>query len=475
MYFKAQSSFILFEKLISSRPELLEGERHQEVIDFILRRATWPAFHHSNCAIPLLQRLSAHDIPTDGHDYFTPTKIHRTQVGIIGAGPAGLILAALLYERGIDSIILERHCQSYVESNIRAGVLEQSTIDLLDNIDTSTNVFRKGFFQRDILLQFDGERMTLPLAEMTEGKGITIYGQHYLLQDLIRNRLKHRQRLWFEIEDIRIEQSDSNPCIHFRRADQSTWEEIHCDFIGGCDGANSDCCRASIPDTLLQKIERIHPFSWLSLLVEAPPEETKLLYGNHSQHGFALRSFRSQTQTRYHLQVSSEDTFADWPDERIWQELCLRLKLANQPSWTINQGPIVQRAIFPIRNVVHSPMQYKRLYLLGDAAHIFPPAGAKGLNVAAHDATNLAEALIDFYEKDSHEKLHHYTETCLKYVWKTQQFTTYMTFLLHNMTMNEDELSSNKLQFDVQLQKIQRRMFQESYALQLHLAQMIAH
>lgn len=469
---------ILFEKLISSRPELLEGQRRQQVIDFILHRATWPAFHHSNCVIPLLQRLSSNDIPhqlTNGHDHPSSMKIHRTQVGIIGAGPAGLILAALLYEHGIDSIIIERHCRTYVESNIRAGVLEQSTIDLLDNIDTSTHLFRKGCFQRDILLQFDGEQMTLPLAEMTDGKGITIYGQHYLLQDLIRNRLHHRQRLWFEIEEVHIEQVDSNPRIRFRRHDQLEWEEIHCDFIGGCDGANSDCCRSSIPNNLLQKIERIHPFSWLSLLVESPPEETKLLYSNHSKHGFALRSFRSLTHTRYHLQVSSEDTFADWPDERIWRELSLRLKPANQPSWTINQGPIVQRAIFPIRNIVHSPMQYKRLYLLGDAAHIFPPTGAKGLNVAARDATIFAEALIDFYENNSHEKLDHFTDICLNYVWKIQEFTTYMTFLLHNMTMNNEDLQSDKLQFDVQIQKIQRQMFQESHALQLHLAQMIAH
>ena len=480
--FREEVSMVLFDQLISTRPELLDGDRRQQAIDFIVRRAAWPSLNHGDWIVPLLQRLSSNSIPpqlTNGCDHSIPLKIHHTQVAIIGAGPAGLILAGLLYERGIDSIIIERHCQSYVQSNIRAGVLEQFTTDLLDNIGTATNLLREGIIQRYISLQFDGEQTLLPITEITHGKMLTVYGQHLLLQDLIKKRLNNGQRLWFEIDDVRIEhldeQIDSKVSICFRRHDQSEWEKISCDFIGGCDGANSDCCRAVIPADLLRKVERIRPFSWLSLLVEVPPNALELLYSNHSKYGFALRSFRSKNYTRYHLQVSSEETLADWPDERIWKQLSLRLAPANQPSWSINRGPIVQRALFPIRNVVYSPIQYKRLYLLGDAAHIFPPTGAKGLNVAAYDATILAEALIDFYENDSQEKLLQYTDTCLKYVWKIQQFTSDMTILTHHLTMNEEELNSDRLQFDIELQKVQRRMFQESPALQSHLAQMIAH
>jgi p-hydroxybenzoate 3-monooxygenase len=244
---------------------------------------------------------------------------------------------------------------------------------------------------------------------------------------------------------------------------------VNCDFICGCDGATSECRRKSIPSSLIESIEKVYPFCWLSILVEAPPSGTELVYSNHSRYGLAIHSFRSPSEVRFHLQVSSEDTLDDWPDERIWKELNLRLLPTNESEWKINQGPITQRTIFPIRSIVYSPMQYKRLFLVGDSAHIVPPTGAKGLNVAVNDAKILAEAFCHFYDQNCFEKLNSYTDTCLNYVWQAQLFANNMTLLLHNLNIEDQN------HFDYKLQQTQRKMLQQSYALQLYFAQMISH
>jgi p-hydroxybenzoate 3-monooxygenase len=290
--------------------------------------------------------------------------------------------------------------------------------------------------------------------------------------------LSTKQRLWFDIENVEIIQMDvvgehSNPVIRFCRSNQTEWEEIHCDFIAGCDGAVSKC-RQSIPQNIIQTVERTYPFAWLSILVDAPPGGNQLIYSNHSKYGFALHSFRSKSQSRYHLQVPCDDTLADWPDERIWMELDLRLTPTDQ-SWSVNRGSILQRAIFKLRNCVHSPMQHKRLFIVGDAAHIFPPTGAKGLNVAVNDSKILSQALVEYYETDSFNKLDKYSETCLIHVWKVQNFTTYMTSLLHNYDLIEGDVNDEQFRLDKQMQKTQREMFRQSYDLQLEFAQMIAH
>ncbi|CAF1174288.1 unnamed protein product [Rotaria sordida] len=483
------SPIALFDMLVDHHPDLLDDISRKTALEFVIRRTRWSSPYPYHHLAPLLERLvSDENCQSITHlpilSTIEPTKIttssniHRTQVGIIGGGPAGLMLGALLSRSGIDSIVLERHSRSYVESNIRAGLLEQATIDALNEIGAGERLLQEGFIQRNIHMQFDGERITIPLRELTQGKVATIYGQHFVLQDLIDQRIKSGRRLWFDIESVEIERHDiaddgSSPSIRFIRCGSSKEEFILCDFIAGCDGVLSTCCRRSVPPGILHTIQRVYPFAWLSLLVEALPSGKELIYSTNSTYGFALQSLRSSTHTRFHLQVPLNDTLADWPDKRIWNELKLRLK-PNNLSWTLNEGPIVERALFPIHASVTTPMQYKRLFFAGDAVHIFPPTGAKGLNIAVKDVQVLAHAFEDYYDNDQLDKVNNYTTSCLPHIWQAQEFGIYMTSLLHKMDISKDYNCDNDdlMEFNKQLQRVQQQSLQNSKTLQQHLAEM---
>ncbi|CAF1479331.1 unnamed protein product [Rotaria sordida] len=475
--------------LVDHQPDLLDDNNRKAAIEFIIRRTCW-SLSPSSChhVVPLLERLISNEncklithlsiSSTVEPTTTTSSNIHRTQVAIIGTEPAGSVLGALLSQSGIDSIVLERHSRSYVESNIRAGLLEQATVDVLDDIGVGERLFQNDFIQRNIHVQFDGERITFPLSELTHGRVATTYGQQFVLQDLIDQRIKSGRRLWFDIESVEIERHDaaddsSGPLIRFTRCGNSNEECILCDFIAGCDGVLSPCCRRSVPPNILHTIERVYPFAWLSLLVEAPPSTKELIYSANTIYGFALQSIRPPRSTRFHLQVSLNDTLADWPDERIWNELKRRLK-PNNLSWTLNEGPILERALFPIRASVTTPMQYKRLFFAGDAVHILPPTGAKGLNTAVKDVQVLARAFEDYYDNDRLDKLNNYTTSCLTHIWQAQEFGICMTSLLHRMDIstNCDCSNGNSVEFNKQLQRVQQQSLKNSKALQQHVADM---
>lgn len=284
--------------------------------------------------------------------------------------------------------------------------------------------------------------------------------------------LQNIQRKNVKLITLRSLDDGLGPLIRFTRHNSSNEESILCDFIAGCDGVLSLCCRHSIPPNILQSLERVYPFAWLSILVEAPPNGRELIYSFNSTYGFALQSLRSSTHTRFHLQVSPNDTLADWPDDRIWNELKLRLTAKNQ-SWAINEGPILERAIFPLRAVVVTPMQYKRLLLAGDAVHILPPTGGKGLNIAVKDVRLLADALEDYYDNGKLDKINNYTNSCLPHIWQAQEFATYMTSLLHKMDVLKafDYDDMNTIEFNQQIQKIQQQSLRNSKTLQQHLAE----
>jgi p-hydroxybenzoate 3-monooxygenase len=261
------------------------------------------------------------------------------------------------------------------------------------------------------------------------------------------------------------------PLIRFRRHNAEKEEEIECDFIGGCDGGKSQCCRESIPKTSINKIEHNYPYCWLSILVDSPPSDPELIYSYHEEYGFAVHSLRSLTHGRYHLQVSENDTLDNWTDEKIWIELNKRLTPMNQ-SWKLNQGEIIERGIFSLRHSINIPMQYKRLFLVGDAAHIVPPTAAKGLNLAVSDAYILSEALIHYYDNNQFDKLNDYTKTCLIHISQAHEFAHYMTLLLHKLNISDENNQSN--QFDLFMQKTRQELFQRSHTLQRHIAQMYA-
>jgi p-hydroxybenzoate 3-monooxygenase len=349
----------------------------------------------------------------------------RTQVGIVGAGPAGLVLAQLLRREGIESIIVENRSRQYCEDRIRAGVLEHGTVELLDEIGVGERMRREGLVHYGIELRFAGRSHRIDFKDLT-GKSITVYGQHEVVRDLIRSRLASGGPLHFEAEDVRVEGVDSAaPRIRFR--DQQGEQEIHCDFIGACDGFHG-ICRPSLPSEALTVFERVYPFAWLGILAEAAPSSEELIYANHER-GFALHSMRSPSITRLYLQCSPEEDLSQWPDERIWQELRTRLSGGNQ--WQLNQGPVLQKGVTGMRSFVVEPMQYGRMFLAGDAAHIVPPTGAKGLNLAVADVLILSRALAELYRSGSRDLLDRYSETCLRRVWKVQRFSWWMTSMLH--------------------------------------------
>jgi p-hydroxybenzoate 3-monooxygenase len=354
----------------------------------------------------------------------------RTQVGIVGAGPAGLVLSHLLHLQGIESVILESRERSYVEERVRAGVLEQGTVDLLTEIGVGERLKKEGLVHHGVNLRFGRRTHRIDFAELTGGKGVTIYAQHEVVKDLIAARLKTNGQIVFEAEDVRIsdfEHADggSRPRIYFRH--EGTSEELECDFIAGCDGFHG-ICRPSIPSAALTLFERVYPFGWLGILAEAPPSMEELIYAN-SERGFALLSMRSPQISRLYLQCDPEEDIANWPDEKIWEEL--QLRLASDDGWKLTEGPVIQKGITGMRSFVVEPMRYGKLFLAGDAAHIVPPTGAKGLNLAVADVRVMARAFDEFYSRGCTEGLQHYSATCLRRVWKVQRFSWWMTSMLH--------------------------------------------
>jgi p-hydroxybenzoate 3-monooxygenase len=349
----------------------------------------------------------------------------RTQVGIVGAGPAGLVLSHLLYLQGIDSVVLENRSRQYVEERVRAGVLEQGTVDLLTDMGVGARMKKEGLVHYGIELRFQGRGHRIDFRELTRGKGITIYAQAEVLKDLNDARIAADGHVEFEIEDVKVHDFDTpEPKIHYRQDGNAC--ELTCDFIAGCDGFHG-ICRPSIPAGVLTEYEREYPFGWLGILADAPPSSDELVYCYHD-HGFALLSMRSQQIGRLYLQCKPDEDIAQWSDERIWQELQLRLAAE---GWKLTEGPVLQKGVTGMRSFVVEPMQYGRLFLAGDSAHIVPPTGAKGLNLAVADVQVLARAVIHFYKTGSHDLLNHYSQTCLRRVWKVQRFSWWMTSMLH--------------------------------------------
>ncbi|KUJ68258.1 4-hydroxybenzoate 3-monooxygenase [Streptomyces albus subsp. albus] len=351
-------------------------------------------------------------------------RVLRTQVVIIGAGPAGLVLAHLLHLEGVRSIVLERHDRQYVENRLRAGLLEQGTADLLRDSGVGERMDREGHVHEGFELRFGGECHRVSTAELC-GRTVTMYGQQEVVKDLIRARVDAGAPPYFGVDDVVVEEHTGE-----RATVRCTLDGepvlVHADFIAGCDGFHG-VSRRSIPERLLTSYHRSYPFAWLGVLAAAPPVTDELVFGVHDQ-GFALHSMRSATVSRLYLQVAPEEELAAWSDARIWSELRTRLCPSGEE---LHEGPILQRGITAMRGFVVEPMQHGRLFLAGDAAHIVPPTAAKGLNLAVADARVLARAFTAWYTTGDREPLDRYTRTCLRQVWRAQDFSAWMTWLLH--------------------------------------------
>ena len=350
----------------------------------------------------------------------------RTQVGIVGAGPAGLMLGLLLQRVGIESVILESRDRDYVERRVRAGLLEQNTVDLMHELGVGERLAREGLQHDGIYLRRQGHTQRIEIARLT-GRHVTIYGQQEVVKDLIAAFVGRGGELRFEVTDLSVHDLDTErPRISY------SWDgdahELECDVIGGCDGFHG-ICRPSIPEALLTEYEYVYPFGWLGILAQASPATEELIYAWH-ENGFALYTMRSKQISRLYLQVPADEQLDNWPDERIWDELQTRLATK---GWRVNEGPIIEKGITPMRTFVCEPMRHGRLFLAGDAAHIVPPTGAKGLNLAVNDVRLLAAALIAWYRDGSDAALDAYSETALRRVWRAQDFSNYMTQLLHDL------------------------------------------
>jgi p-hydroxybenzoate 3-monooxygenase len=358
--------------------------------------------------------------------YKASVGVLRTQVGIVGAGPAGLLLAQLLHRNGIDSVVVENRRREYVIDRVRAGVLEQGTVDLLIALGVGAGLRRAGLRHEGLYVSFGGTRHRIDLADLTGGKAITVYGQNEVVRDLIDVRTSTGRPLYFNAEEVSVEALDSaTPVLRFQH--DGADHEVRCDFIAGCDGFHG-ICRPSIPEGVLTVSEREYPFGWLGVLAEAPPSSEELVYTYHER-GFALFSMRSPTITRLYLQVPPDESTRNWPDEAIWAEMLARMTTVD--GWQPNVGRIIQKSVAPMRSFVAAPMRYGRMFLAGDAAHIVPPTGAKGLNLAASDVLVLARALKLFYERGQTQCLDEYSEVCVRRVWKAQRFSWWMTSTLH--------------------------------------------
>ncbi|MGZ5213164.1 MAG: 4-hydroxybenzoate 3-monooxygenase [Actinomycetota bacterium] len=351
----------------------------------------------------------------------------RTQVGIVGAGPAGLMLSHLLHLQGIESVVLEARSRGYVEQRVRAGVLEQGTVELLRETGLGDRMDREALIHHGIELRFDGRGHRIALTDLT-GRAIWIYGQQEVVKDMIAARLGSGGAIHFEVDDVELSGIDSTaPTIRFREGGQV--EELTCDVVAGCDGFHG-VSRDAIPAGVLREYHREFPFSWLGILAAVPPSTDELIYAYHDR-GFALHSLRSPEISRLYIQVRPDEDIEDWPDDRIWEEL--RTRLASNDAWTLTDGPVIEKGIAAMRSFVVEPMQHGRLFLAGDAAHIVPATGAKGLNLAIHDVRVLADALATWYRTGDAEEMDRYSDRCLRRVWRVQEFSSSMSSMLHRL------------------------------------------
>jgi p-hydroxybenzoate 3-monooxygenase len=348
----------------------------------------------------------------------------RTQVGIVGAGPAGLLLAHLLHLDGIESVVLENRSRAYVEQRVRAGVLEQPTVELLREAGVAERLDREGLEHRGVSLRFDGGDHRIDFHGLT-GRTITVYGQQEVVKDLIAARVAVDGPLLFEVSDVAVHDLTSDPRITYSTVSGEA-EELTCDIIAGCDGFHG-ITRDAIPASSLQVYEHTYPFAWLGILAEAPPSHEELIYC-YSDRGFALHSMRSPRITRLYLQVSPDEDLGEWSDQRIWDELQLRLAA---DGFTLTEGPVLEKGITGMRSFVVEPMRYGRLLLAGDAAHIVPPTGAKGMNLAIADVRHLSRAIVALLRNGRADLLDAYSDTCLRRVWRAEHFSWWMTSMLH--------------------------------------------
>lgn len=349
----------------------------------------------------------------------------RTQVGIVGAGPAGLMLSHLLHRAGIESVVIENKSRYYVQERVRAGVLEQGTVDLMIETGVGERLREKGLVHHGIELRFGGRGHRIALSDLTGGRAITIYAQHEVIKDLTDARIAAGGQVLFDVEDVSVDRFDtSEPVIRYRKDGEPV--QLDCDFIAGCDGFHG-VCRPTI-EAALTIYDRVYPFAWLGILAEVAPSSDELIYAYHDR-GFALHSMRSPTLTRLYLQCEVDEELERWSDDAIWREL--QTRFATRDGWKLERGPIVQKGITPMRSFVAEPMQFQRMFLAGDAAHIVPPTGAKGLNLAVADVRVLARAFEEFYRTGSAHLLDRYSATCLRRVWKVQRFSWWMTSMLH--------------------------------------------
>ena len=350
----------------------------------------------------------------------------RTQVGIVGAGPAGLLLSHLLHLEGIESIVLESRSREEVENTVRAGVLEQGTVDLLRETGVGARLDREAFFHRGVYLRFSGRTHHIDMQALTGGKRVTLYAQQEVVKDLIAARLEAGGAILFGVSQVSTgDPTASRPAITFRH--EGAAGRIDCDFVAGCDGAHG-ASRHALPEGALARHERIYPFGWFGILVEARPSSDELIYASHDR-GFALVSTRSRTLQRMYFQCDPSEQPEAWSDERIWAEMRARLQTVD--GWKPVEGRITQKVVVGMRSLVLEPMRHGNLFLAGDAAHVVPPTGAKGLNLAAADVRVLARAFARFYATRDGGALDEYSSTCLRRVWKAQRFSWWLTTLLH--------------------------------------------
>ena len=349
----------------------------------------------------------------------------RTQVGIVGAGPAGLVLGELLARAGIDAVIVERQDRARIEERIRAGVIEHWAAALLDELGLGARLRSEGLVHHGIELRFGGAGHRIDFPSLTGGKGVVVYGQHEVVKDVVAARLAAGRPLLFEVSDTRVEGIETDrPVIRFVHDGEEV--ELSCDFIAGCDGFHG-VCRPAIPAGVLTAYERVYPFGWLGILAEAPPSSEEWIYA-WSERGFALASMRSPTISRLYVQCPPDDDVAEWSDDRIWDELHQRLAA---DGFRLTEGKVLQKSITAMRSFVVEPMRHGRLFLAGDAAHIVPPTGAKGMNLALADVLVLSRALEAFYRDGATDRLDAYSDTCLRRIWKAQRFSWWMTSMLH--------------------------------------------